>query len=367
MRLLLFAAASSIHMGYWAEGFKERGHAVQLLTMHPAAPGVALPCPVEIVEPMPGPLKSGYLGVLPAVRRAIAKLEPDVTIAYYATSYGFLAALAGVKPLVVATAGSDVLANAFGKPPGRWLRHASASLAMRRADLVLAWADHMADAARGLGAPADRLLVQPRGVRLARWPFRSATPPEPSATVPLRITSTRSLRRIYRLDRIIDAAGDLVRGGQPVELRIFGEGVLRPTLEGLARGAGFEAAAVLPGHRPSSEVAATLAASHLYVSVAESDGLSHSLLEAMACGAYPVVSDHPSNRSWIEDRRTGHLVRSGDTLSDVISDALANPERRARAAVENRRLVEERGDMQRNLLAFEAALEAVRAPRRKRA
>ena len=58
----------------------------------------------------------------------------------------------------------------------------------------------------------------------------------------------------------------------------------------------------------------------IWVSIPESDATSISLLEAMACGCIPVVSDLPANREWIQSGVNGIVVE--DLQSDFISKAL---------------------------------------------
>jgi len=48
----------------------------------------------------------------------------------------------------------------------------------------------------------------------------------------------------------------------------------------------------------------------LFVSIPESDATSISLLEAMAYGCIPVLSDLPANREWIDDGKNGIIVNS---------------------------------------------------------
>jgi len=357
MRILLFVPAVSIHMRYWAEAFVARGHAVEVVTLHPPETGAPFPCPVTVLTVPPGPLKSGYLRMPPLLARAVKTFGPDVTLAYYLTSYGYLAALAGVHPVVLATAGSDVLQH--GRPPLRWFRALTARYAARRMDLVLGWARHMVDAAVRLGADPDRTFVQPRGIDLSVFRPRTDPVPEPGPDVPVRIVCTRSLRYDYCLDRVIAAAGALRRDDRPVSLTIYGEGPERPTLEALAREVGLDPSATLPGRAGPGEIADALRTAHLYVSVSRSDGLSHSLLEAMACGAFPVVAEHPSAREWLRPGETGILVDPTDELAARLDEALADPVRRAAAVAPNRREVEERGDILRNLERLEAKLAGV--------
>ena len=53
---------------------------------------------------------------------------------------------------------------------------------------------------------------------------------------------------------------------------------------------------------------------------------SVSLLEAMASGAFPVVTDIPANREWICDRKNGMLVatRNEIALAGEIVEAIRN-------------------------------------------
>lgn len=357
MRILLFVPAVSIHMRYWAEAFAARGHEVRVVTLHPPEAGRPFPCPVDVLTVPPGPLKSGYLRTAPVLARAVKAFAPDVTLAYYLTSYGYLAALAGVHPVVLATAGSDVLQH--GRPPLRWFRALTARYAARRMDLVLGWAQHMVDAAVRLGADPARTFVQPRGIDLSVFRPRTEAAPEPGPDVPVRIVCTRSLRYDYCIDRILAAVGTLRGDGREVALTVFGEGPERPKLEALARDVGLDPATTLPGRAAPAEIAEALRAAHLYVSVSRSDGLSHSLLEAMACGAFPVVAEHPSAREWVRPGESGLLVDPGDDLAARLAEALDDPARRQAAMAPNRREVEDRGDILRNLERLEAKLTAV--------
>jgi glycosyltransferase involved in cell wall biosynthesis len=51
-----------------------------------------------------------------------------------------------------------------------------------------------------------------------------------------------------------------------------------------------------------------LSQTDIYVSTSLYDGTSVSLLEAMGSGAFPIVTDIPSNREWISPGQNGFLV-----------------------------------------------------------
>ena len=61
----------------------------------------------------------------------------------------------------------------------------------------------------------------------------------------------------------------------------------------------------LTGQLPLARVGELLREADVYVSAATSDGTSSSLLEAMASGAFPVVTSIRANRDWLEDGSTG--------------------------------------------------------------
>jgi glycosyltransferase involved in cell wall biosynthesis len=61
----------------------------------------------------------------------------------------------------------------------------------------------------------------------------------------------------------------------------------------------------------------------VYVSMSRSDSTSQSLLEAMAAGLLPIVSDIPGNRPWIgSDAGTGVPCGDAPALAEAVVGAL---------------------------------------------
>jgi glycosyltransferase involved in cell wall biosynthesis len=83
-------------------------------------------------------------------------------------------------------------------------------------------------------------------------------------------------------------------------------------------------------------------------SPSEHDGTPNTLLEAMACGSFPVAGDLESIREWIEPGVNGLLFDPSDprALAEAILQALRDDRLRAAAARTNQRLVAERGTYQ---------------------
>jgi glycosyltransferase involved in cell wall biosynthesis len=87
------------------------------------------------------------------------------------------------------------------------------------------------------------------------------------------------------------------------------------------------------------------------VSPTTHDGTPNTLLEAMACGCFPVVGDIESLREWIIPGVNGLLVTPDDSraLAGAIVQALETPALRASAAAYNQRLVAERAEYKQGM------------------
>jgi glycosyltransferase involved in cell wall biosynthesis len=82
-------------------------------------------------------------------------------------------------------------------------------------------------------------------------------------------------------------------------------------------------------------------------SISQHDGTPNTLLEAMACGCFPVAGDIESIREWITPGVNGLLVEpsSPQGAAEAILTALESPEMRKSAADLNGRLIRERAEV----------------------
>lgn len=108
---------------------------------------------------------------------------------------------------------------------------------------------------------------------------------------PMAIAFVGRLVKLKGVDMLIDAAAPLLRDGRAV-LRIIGDGDEREALEDQTRQAGLTEAVTFAGWVSHDELQHELARAHVFgfPSVKEFGG--GAVLEAMACGAVPVVIDY---------------------------------------------------------------------------
>jgi glycosyltransferase involved in cell wall biosynthesis len=158
---------------------------------------------------------------------------------------------------------------------------------------------------------------------------------------------------VGRLDPVKDhitllRAADLaLKKGVDLKLVLVGEGPQRPALENqLSRTPHLARKTVLTGE--SKNVSDWLNSFDIFVLPSVSEGMSNTLLEAMAVGVAPIATAVGGNREVVEHERSGLLVAPGgaEKMSDFIVQLAGAPEwlqalgRNARERIETRFSIE---------------------------
>jgi glycosyltransferase involved in cell wall biosynthesis len=94
------------------------------------------------------------------------------------------------------------------------------------------------------------------------------------------------------------------------------------------------------------EMAALFRNAVIAVSPSIHDGTPNTLLEAMACGCFPVAGDLESLREWIEPGINGFLIDPSDpsALAEAVITALEQPDLRQKAMHHNQVLISDRAE-----------------------
>lgn len=323
MRILLLAHAPSVHTRRWALGLAGRGHEVRLLS----ADGLVgtLPDPARLIGwrlPIPALRFASASG---AVRQEVRSFLPDVTVAHFLPNYGFAAALSGAKPMMLVGWGSDLLRNANRTP----FHRARARYVLRRADLIHVDAANLMQAAIRHGADPAKVWARPWGIDLEAFAAQGAWSARRASGGPLRILWMRQLEPVYDPATFVRALGALARKGVPFRATMAGTGPLASSLEALAAEAGIRDSISFAGWVEEAKLPELYREHDVYVSVSRSDSTSQALLEAMAAGLLPVVTDIAGNQEWVRHRREGYLVPVSDpeAVAAAIAEAARHPER----------------------------------------
>lgn len=194
---------------------------------------------------------------------------------------------------------------------------------------------------KNLGLPEEKISVFPMGIDEIFFNYkREHLSKIPSVT----ILSNRNLISIYNVSLLIQAIPIVLREVPEAKFIIAGEGSERGRLENEVNRLNLNSSVIFLGRIPHRDMPDLLAKSDIYVSTSLYDGTSVSLLEAMASGCFPVVSDIPSNREWIEEGKNGLLFPINDEkiLAKKILYAIRSQELREKARELNTSIIKEK-------------------------
>lgn len=377
LRIAVLGDFDGPHTRAWLWTFVERGHDVHAISYY--APQAELPgVTLHVLRKIQGTLVGGqHAGRLPAngrsrglkklvppdllrvinatryrragLRRVLDGIRPDVFHAHYAVEHGFYGATAGFHPYVISAWGSDLLIESHGEI-GRRI----ASWALSKADLVTGNDASLVRRAVELGVPPEKTSVVHLGIERAFLDAGAESVNLRDEDAPLTVISDRALEPLYNVEAVLRAFAVARRERPDAQLLVAGRGSQEDALRRQADRLGLDGVTFL-GQMDPATLAKALSEAQVYVSVPSSDSLALSNLEAMAAGAFPVVSDLPSVDGWIVQGVNGLRVPVGnvDALTDALRRAMSDAELRRTAAETNRTLAEARGLREANMLLME--------------
>lgn len=286
--------------------------------------------------------------LLTHLRRIVQEHQVDVIHAGPVDQCAWLAAQAGLKPLVSMSWGFDLLVNANKNPISR----RRIQYTLRRTAILLDDCQTVSNAAMHFGFPQERIVTFPWGVDLKGFipgevKKSGGRPDDPKTTVML---STRTMEKLYGCDVVVDSFIKAARHDDKLRLTMLGDGTQRDKLMQRIAAVDLDERVHFIGNVPEEEMLTHFQASDIYLSASHSDGSSVSLLQAMACGLPAIVSDIPGNREWVTEGRNGWIFKDGDRdeLARLMIEASRSLELRSAFGKEARRIVSDRANWKKN-------------------
>lgn len=377
MRMLFVADGRSPTALSWIEYFVKGGHEVHLASTYDCNPGLSLaslyfvPVAYSSAATVNPANRSGLRRMLPTQLRTqlrnwigpstlarasrslhdlIEELKPDLIHAMRIPYEGMLAARAKPKmPLVVSVWGNDFTLHAksnlfMAMATRRTMQAAAALHSDTQRDLRLA-------TSFGYDEKKPALIIPGNGGIRSEifYPMPDETD-EGKTVARLRVINPRGLRAYVRNDVFFQAIPKVLV--QRPEVRFYcpsmeGEPEAQRWVNKLGIG---DYVSLMPKLGPRA-LADSYHSAQVMVSPSTHDGTPNSLLEAMACGIFPVCGDLESIREWIKHGENGLLVdpTNPKALADAIVWALKDNALRKRAAKINAQIVAERADYTQNM------------------
>lgn len=284
----------------------------------------------------------------PKLRALIKEVQPDIVHAMRIPYEGMLAA-AALKNLVtrpsflISIWGNDFTLHAPSTP----LMKMHTRRVMQAVDALHADVERDIQLAHDWGLGEEKLtLVAPGsgGVRSEIF-----YPPVETVTEPV-IINPRGVRPYVRNDSFFKAI-PLVLAKRPNAKFLCSSMLGEAQAQTWVRELGIENAVELMPPMPFAEMGNVFRRAQIVVSPSVHDGTPNSLIEAMACGCFPIAGDLDSIREWITHGQNGLLVDAGNpqSVADAILSGLEREDLRREAAGLNKTIISARGEYGANM------------------
>ncbi|MCK4540994.1 MAG: glycosyltransferase family 4 protein [Spirochaetales bacterium] len=349
LKICVICDMRNIHCKRWVTGLKSRGHNVFVLSEQEGdIDGV----PVKTLNPPPYLLKMfpdirKMINLIyrrmkaSRVRKILLQENPDIVYGHFLTNHGWLAITTDYHPVVIIAYGSDILLH-----PNRYLiDRFIVKRSLQRADGTISVADHMRKRLIEFNCPPDRLKIIQNAVdtRLFNTEgrvLRNYQKPISNAV----LISTRAMRPIYNLELLIRALPHIVNTFPHITVIIVGKGKGKSKLELLAKKLGVYESIQFMAPVIYTKMPSLFKKADIFVSPSRSDGLCVALLESIACGAFPIVSNIPGNRELIHDGINGYLfpINNPMKLAKAVINTIKNPQIIKNAMEKNTKMIQER-------------------------
>ncbi|MFW6150968.1 MAG: glycosyltransferase family 4 protein [Chloroflexota bacterium] len=265
--------------------------------------------------------------------------KPDVVIANGVFASVLLRFARGRIPVRAGVIHHLYHTRSFGSSPGHRLRVVQLleriMLNLVQADVLGVVSPLVGDELARNGFSKEDVVVVGNGVDIDRYPFVEHKTPN-------SVVYVGRLRGPKRVGLLVDMIA-LVRERIPdVRLHLVGDGPKGKEVAERVVQRGVEDNVVMHGFLPEEEKVDLLSSCAVYVSQSEFEGFGIPLVEAMASGTVPVVSDIPAHRFVFQGREVGYLVGSVEEMAERVVELLRDERKRSAMAAEGRRLVEER-------------------------
>lgn len=253
-----------------------------------------------------GPMLIYMISGFSSAVHIIIREKPDIIHGNWIVPTGLIASLAGFLlhvPVINTARGMDMRISE------KWPIRALFNLAVRLSDKVTVVSEAMKDRAVLKDAEIISSGVDTR--------FFDISPDYNSHTV----LYARSLEPIYDPETLIKSIHLVTKEMPDAKFIIAGTGSQERILKDLAQSTGADERIEFTGLISNEDVALLMKKASVFVSPAIADGTSIALLEAMAAGLIPVVTDIEPNRNLISHGIDGFLFKPqnpGDLADNIL-------------------------------------------------
>lgn len=331
-RICYLATWDSVHTHRWLSYFSEKGYEIHLISNYPKK------CPeleniklYNLAYRGEERIRRGCYSLYFLIRRwrlalLLKKIKPHILHSHALPFWGWWGANANFHPFVITVWGQDT------PPDTREPEQIKKEMiyALKKADLITSDSEDLRRWSINLGASPENNYIVHWGVDFNDFNMTvngSVIRKELNLHDDPVVISVRQFRELYNIDIIVKAFSQVLKEIPEAKLILKNyQGEEFNKIYNLVEKLRIKDAVRFVGKVDYKEMAKYYRSSDVFVSVPSCDSTSISMLEAMACGVVPVVSDLPASKEWIKDGENGFIVpvRNVEALADAIVKVLKN-------------------------------------------
>lgn len=347
MKILFLGPSNSIHLKRWVKFFSENGWDVYYC---------GFKSEFNEYEKF---LKDKYI-INPNLKKIIKLFEyrkilkiskPDIINFHYIDYWAVASLFSYDIPVVLSGWGDDFLLDPYKtKIFRKFLK-----IICNKATLVTSIAEHMSDVLTDyVGVKKKKILTSSWGCDTSIFYQNNEIKKNDNV---IRIIHPRGFVPVYNWKTVIRAIPLLLnKSNKKYEYIFTNVGPEESQAKELVKNMNIGHIVKFLGFVEPKELAQEFNKSHIYVSMAISDGNNISLNEAMACGAFPICSDTPATKQWIKNNYNGYILKdnySASELADLIIKYSNEIDFVTKVKEINFSIVKEKADFKTNLLKIE--------------
>ena len=355
MKICFVAPANNYHTKKWANWFLGRGHEIHVVSfIKEDISGVT----VHYIDTGAGPeggdaSKLKYLLHAKELKRIVEKIKPDIVNVHYATSYGTVVALSGIKPYVLSVWGSDI----YDFPKKSPLHKAMLKYSLKKATWLFSTSKAMAE--EGRKYTNKKFEITPFGVDMKLFNPDKRT--RPRHVPPFTVGTVKTMADLYGIEYILKAVAIIDKENEDIDIkaRISGDGPALEKYRNLAMKLGISEKVLFLG-RISQEKAAEEWA-NMDVAVIPSilfESFGVSAVEAQATETPVIISDVDGLKEATLPGKSSIVVEKKNErdIADSIVNLYRNPELCRKLGINGREYVNNNYELNNSFYHIEALL-----------
>lgn len=357
MKICFVASGDFHHVIAYIDFMMERGHEVFFLTL---SPRTVFSSNIKLIDCWnPGLVKLFgwqkwmYFVSGQKAKRVVKRLKPDILHAHFATSGGIASYFIDYPKTILTVHGSDIMST-YNRFPWRIMLKKVFARCIKVNSVSIGLTDKLGC----FDVPKSKVSTFNMGIDYDL--FCSCLTINKSMDT-LTIVVNRSFKPIYNHRTILKSFEILMKRNIPFNAIFIGDGQCRMEIEQMCADCGLSNCVRFIGSIPNEAQVAYFNEANVYISASLSDGTSLSLLEALAAGLFPIVSDIEANRAWIKNFENGLLFASEkpEELANMLIYYFKNYQSFSGVKSFNQEKVAKYGDRKANMLKLEKIYESM--------